>query len=263
LRSVVVGVGLYDRIRCTISNRTGVDVTCSDPSLADARNLAVRAAECLASCSGLTALSIDLEKGIPVGGGLGGGSSDAASTLRLCDHLWGLSRSDRELAEMGAGIGSDVPLFFSLPGAVITGRGENVDSISLNWSGWVLLVHARLVVSTADVYVAWRPTDGFATDSGRENAIATARRAKELSPLLSNDLEPAVFRVCPTMRGLADRIDRLGVGPMRICGAGSTLYQLFDEEEAARIAARTIECQDLGVTISVVAVPVGCSSIRK
>ena len=131
--------------------RSGIDLTCSDPSLSNSRNLAVRAAERLAGRDGLNAaLSIELEKTIPVGAGLGGGSSDAASTLRLCDHLWGLSHTDAELAEMGAGIGSDVPLFFSLPGAVITGRGEKVEAISLNWSGWVLLVHARLVVSTAD-----------------------------------------------------------------------------------------------------------------
>ena len=139
LESLVIGVDLRDSIRITPGRKPGVTLTCADQRLAGPDNLVCRAAEELAAFDGRqAALHVDLVKRIPLGAGMGGGSSDAAVTLHVCNRLWGLNHGHATLATVGARLGSDIPLFFSLPAAVITGRGEKVRPVKIRWSGWVL-----------------------------------------------------------------------------------------------------------------------------
>ncbi len=262
LRSLVIGVDLSDRVSCRDCDKPGIDLTCSDHSLVGPENLVFRAVQVFTQHVGRApAVRIELEKNIPIGAGMGGGSSDAAAMLRLCNELWCAGLDDAALANLGSDLGSDVPLFFSLPSAVITGRGERVEPVALRWSGWVLLVYCGVAVPTTDVYQAWRAADSADLPCGTDGAISEATSAKTLTELLSNHLEPAVFRVAPTVAGVSDRLDRAGVGPMRVTGAGSTLYQLFDEKEAACRAARQVEDLRMSVTASVVAAPVGSASV--
>ncbi len=242
LRSLVIGVGLCDEVSCASQPAPGISIECSDPSLSDRSNLAVIAAELLGKMCGIdSGMLIRIEKRIPIGAGLGGGSSDAAATLRLCNKLWRTGRSDAELAAIGACVGSDVPLFFSMPSAVIEGRGERTRSVSMNWSGWALLIFPRFSVATADVYRAWRREDAGSSEADPQ-ALCRATNAEQLTPLLSNQLEPAVFRVCPALAGLRGAIeDGADLRPLRVSGSGSTLYRLFDDQESARDAARRIQ----------------------
>ena len=184
-------------------------------------------------------------------------------TPELIDYIVGkiVQEIDRgELAAIGAEVGSDVPFFFSLPSAVVTGRGENVDPVRLRWSGWVLLAFVSVRVSTRDVFRAWRRSDGGGTPREVEGAIIRGVTAGEISPMLSNDLEPAGFRVSPAVARAHEKLNCAGLGPMRVSGAGSTLYRLFDEKEAACRAASEIEALEIGVTTSVVAAPAGPGS---
>ena len=262
VRSLVIGVGLYDHIRCRTRHEPGIELICTNPDLRGNANLAHRAAAKLAEHLGHEpALRIELEKRIPVGGGMGGGSSDAASTLSLCNSLWGAGLDHAGLAAIGAELGSDVPLFFSLPSAVVTGRGEKVQPVALRWSGWVLLVFANDVVSTAEVYRTWRPSDAASLPGSADQAIINAATADEVSALRSNHLEPAVLRVSPTVARVYDELNRAGLGPISITGAGSTLYRLFDQEQAAYRVQRRVSDLCIGVTTSVVAAPVGPGSI--
>ncbi len=261
LRSLAIGVGLADRIRCQVRSAPGVTLRCSDPALAGDDNLAVTAARALQRHSGLSpGVAIDLTKQVPVGSGMGGGSSDAACTLRLCNHLLSAGLDRAALAAIGATLGSDVPLFFHLPAALITGRGEHVEPVELRWSGWVLLAFAGVAVSTAEVYRAWRRTDGRRMPTQQESAIAQATTAAALSSMLSNHLEPAVFRVAPAVAQAYEALRRLGHTAIRVSGAGSALYQLFDEKEAAEETAREVE--GIGMRTSVVAAPVRKSEIQ-
>lgn len=262
VRSLVIGVSLYDHIRCRVRREPGIELICSDPGLRGSANLAHRAATRLGQHLGLEpALRIELEKRIPVGGGMGGGSSDAASTLSLCNHLWGAGLDPAGLAAIGAELGSDVPLFFSLPSMVVTGRGEKVQPVALRWSGWVLLVFVDAAVSTAEVYRAWRPSDAARLPGRTDEAIILAATADEVSALRSNHLEPAVLRVSPTVTRIHDELNRAGLGPICITGTGSTLYRLFDQEQAAHRVQRLVSDLRIGVTTSVVAAPVGPGSI--
>lgn len=258
LRSLVIGIDLTDRVLCRTSPIPGISVHCDDPTLNHNDNLAVRAARTLAQrCNREPDLRIELHKRIPVGSGLGGGSSDAALTLRLCNSLWQTGLDQTELAAIGAELGSDVPLFFSLPSAVIEGRGERVSPVRLRWSGWVLLICPPIPVSTAEVYRAYRPGDSDGCPSGTDRDILHATSAAELSELLSNHLEPAVFRVCPTVYSLRGVLTFLDLPSVHVTGSGSALYCLFDDPQPALSAANKIQERWSQVTTVVAAAPVG------
>ncbi len=262
LRSLVIGVDLRDRVRCALQPKSEITMFCSDSDLDGARNLAVKAATKLARWAGCQAgLRIELEKIIPTSAGLGGGSSDAAATLRLCNELWATKLGSAELAALGARVGSDVPLFFALPGALMTGRGEEVKPVKLSWSGWVLLVFAGCAVSTREVYRSWRPADGAGLLTGDEASVLEAGSAEELAPLLRNHLEPAVFRVSPVVARAYEALKGLGFAMVRVSGAGSALYVLFDERQPAIEAGETIDKQGDGLKCMVVAAPARESSI--
>ena len=258
LRSLVIGLELHDTVRCARYERPGIELSCNDAALSGPDNLASLAAAGLARrLDRDPALRITLDKSIPVGGGMGGGSSDAATTLRLCNQLWEAGLDSRQLAEIGSELGSDVPLFFCLPSAVVSGRGEIVRRVTMRWSGWAMLVLVPEIVSTAAVYAEWDRSDSSALPNDRMDAILEASRAVEFAEWLSNDLTSAVFRVSPRVADTFDRINRKGFGPMIVSGAGSTLYKLFDEKEAACRSASAIEQLGLDVTTLVAAAPFG------
>lgn len=260
LRSLVIGVDCCDHIRCT--DATTIDVDCNDSALCGPMNLAARAAAVLAEHSGVAAgAKLSIRKRIPVGGGLGGGSGNAAAALRVCNELWECGLSATELARLGAGVGSDVPVFFSLPSAVMEGRGERVRRVRLRWSGWVLLVCPGLSLSTAEVYRAWRRGDADERCGVRIGELLDQTTAEGLMPMLSNQLETAAFRVCPALGELFDTLNALGVGPLRMSGSGSTLYRLFDDPSAARQVAQRIRDGVPRVRTHVAAAPVGLSPV--
>ncbi len=258
IRSLAIGVDLCDDVRVQESPARGLSVECNVESLVHAGNLAVRAARRLAGACGVDAAArIVLEKRIPVGAGLGGGSSDAAATLRLCNDLWETGLNDSQLATLGGEIGSDVPLFFSLPAAIMEGRGERTRTVGFSWSGWVLLVFPGYPLSTADVYRRWQRGDGGPMQPGLMDQLTQATSADQISGLLRNDLEPAIFRACPPLGELMHSLNQAGPGLMRVSGSGSTLFRLFDDEAAARFAARNIRDRHDQVRTHVAAAPVG------
>ncbi len=261
IRSLVIGVGLCDRVECTVSHPVGPTLDCTDPTLHGDDNLVCRAAVALARhCARDAEVRIRLDKHIPVGAGLGGGSSDAAATLRLCNELWNTGMDNSRLAAIGAGIGSDVPLFFHLPSAVVTGRGESVERVELNWKGWAVLVFPGVHVSTTDVYRAWSEVDCQRNSSPPAPLIGDIQRtttAECLHELLVNQLEPAVFRVCPRVAEARDELASMGKSSFRVTGSGSALYRLFDEPDAARDAAVQIERRFPRMRTAVVAAPAG------
>ncbi|HEY3242667.1 MAG TPA: 4-(cytidine 5'-diphospho)-2-C-methyl-D-erythritol kinase [Phycisphaerae bacterium] len=249
IRSLVIGVDFADQITVTSAAPDVRALTSDDPSLpVDERNLIQQAATLLARQAGVRAgWRIALAKRIPIGGGLGGGSSDAATTLRLLNDLWACGCSSAELAALGAQLGSDVPLFFALPAAVIEGRGERVRPVKLAWSGWITLILGGWPVATRDVYQAWCAGAGAAPDPhAAEAAIVHAQAADQISPWLVNDLESAVMRVCPPMSSLQRSASALTSSSVRVSGAGSTLFALFDTQEQAQALADTVRAR-LGV----------------
>jgi 4-diphosphocytidyl-2-C-methyl-D-erythritol kinase len=173
---------------------------------------------------------IELEKRIPTGAGLGGGSSDAAATLRGMNELWGLGLSVHELLPLAASVGSDVPFFLFDSNAIVTGRGEHVTPVH-GWHGSLVLIVPPFGIATASVYgqYARHPTH-HATGRPWENPN---RAAKVLQDELFNDLQPAAFEVEPRLAELHRRIDGLEGHRVLMSGSGSTLYAIFSGPGAA------------------------------
>lgn len=256
LQSLVIGVDLCDRLDCALTEH-GPTLHCSDPALCTDDNLVLRSIRELARQHHITpTIQMELTKRIPIGAGLGGGSSDAAATLQICNQLWDLRLSKDELASVGTEIGSDVPLFFSLPSAVIRGRGEHVQSISMAWKGWVALVQTGETVSTAEVYRQWKKEDSVEVSPEVIEEIQRAQSAGEIMKLSFNDLEQAVFKLYPNVAAIFTRLNSLSSGTFRLTGAGSVFYQLFDDQNTAHDTVATIKEELPDVTCTVVAAPV-------
>jgi len=246
IRSVALGVDYWDELRFERADHDRVCLGCDRRDLpGDDRNLIVQAANRLKAAVGAPELGvhITMSKRIPIASGLGGGSGNAAVTLMALNRLWGTGLSPARLASIGSEIGSDVALFFALPSARITGRGERVAPVEMRWSGWVVLAFAGCPVSTREVYAAWaavKPEASGGGDGGRglvddTGDVVAARSAEELSQLCRNALEPAVFEVAPAVRTLVNAARSCGAAYPRVTGAGQTVYTLFDDADEAEV----------------------------
>jgi 4-diphosphocytidyl-2-C-methyl-D-erythritol kinase len=195
-------------------------------------NLILRAAAALAKRMGTRrGARIHLSKKIPIGGGLGGGSSNAASTLLGLSALWNLQLLDADLEALAASLGSDVP--FSLLGgrARGTGRGEILEPLPDGPEEWLVLVFPQFSLSTAMVYGA------LAAPALTDTAAGTNLRGSDSGGGPDrNDLEPAAESLRGELRRFRAALSDFGATSARLSGSGSTVFGLFGDEESARRA---------------------------
>jgi 4-diphosphocytidyl-2-C-methyl-D-erythritol kinase len=240
IHSLIAKVGLSDTLRFSDAPAGSVVLTCNHPAVPlDDRNLVRRAVAILRRETGCQAgCRIDIDKRIPVAGGMGGGSSNAASAMLALRRIWGLDLSVSRLRELGAEIGADVPFFFGPATSIVSGTGTACADTRLKWQGWLVLASCRLSVSTPEVYR--RCTPNARPDSAeRVQRLLHAADAHDLALAMHNDLEEAVFEVCPPVRALRDRLLSAGAVAARVSGAGSTVVEPFDERsEAESFAAQ-------------------------
>jgi 4-diphosphocytidyl-2-C-methyl-D-erythritol kinase len=216
--------GLHDVL--SISPAEHFEFTCSDASLPlDGGNLVVRAAMAFAEATGDThGVRLHLQKHIPSGAGLGGGSSDAAATLLALQEIHGKPLADEQVREIAASLGSDVPFFLQSSPALCTGRGEKVEPItdSCETRLRVLLLKPRFPVATVDAYrhvldASIPPVPGLPTQPQEIDGL-----------LLFNDLERPVFA---KHRFLAELklwlLHRPEVRAAMMSGSGSTLFSIL------------------------------------
>jgi 4-diphosphocytidyl-2C-methyl-D-erythritol kinase len=227
-------VGLCDEIVVEKAARTSL--TCDDPSLpAGADNLVIKAAAAL----GVTA-KIELVKRIPAGGGLAGGSADAAATLTGLNQLYDLKRTPRLLLQRARGLGSDVPFFLHGPSSICMGVGEIVRPTPAPAARWALLILPPFSMPTPAVYQRFDQMKlGRRESLDRQPDWAAWARleARELLPLLVNDLEPPAFDLNPPLAKLRGDWQKRLNRPVRMSGSGSTLFTLFDNQADAQAAA--------------------------
>ncbi len=171
----------------------------------DASNIAVRAARLLARHAGVERrVAIEIDKGIPVMGGMAGGSADGAAALLACDTLWGLNTPREELVELAAELGSDVPFALGGGTAIGSGRGEVVTPLMTRGEYWWVVLESETGLSTPEVYREFdRGHDGDTTPPEIPDALMAALRGHDVADLgaaLSNDLQPAALRMRPELR---------------------------------------------------------------
>jgi len=230
-------------------------------------NLVVQAARLLKErCGAREGAEIHLHKVIPVGAGLGGGSSDAAATLVGLSRLWDLGLSDHDLLRLGAEIGSDVPFFVAaqLAGghltAVCRGRGEQVEPVEAAGERWYVLVLPGEGLSTAEVYASL----GAASDL--TNAPADAKKIKEalrrgdidgLRRWCHNDLQEAALTLSPGCLRACEAMRSAGLPQAMVSGSGSALYCICRGEEEAEDYAAGLRKQQERLGLEVVVVSSG------
>ena len=237
-------VGLNDELTLTMQPAATSRITlrCDQASLAvDQTNLVYRAAALvLARVDQAMDLSISLTKRIPMGAGLGGGSSDAAATILGLSRLLGLGWSIAQMAEVGQQLGSDVPFFFVAPAAFVTGRGEHVRPVQIAGERWIVLVNPGFPVATK-----WAYQQLAATRSGVRPLSAAVQALdhrgeldwSDIVPLVENDFEAPVFAQHPVLAQIKSELLNLGAEVALLSGSGATMFGVFRDQSAAQEAA--------------------------
>ncbi len=247
LESWVVRIDLCDVLDFAASDDWSLAVNSRDPAVTnDEQNLVSRAAAALARHAERPRTAhISLTKFIPAGAGLGGGSSDAAATLRGLNQLWGLNWPDERLAEIAAELGSDVPFFLGPPSAVMRGRGERIEPAPFDFQGWIGLIIPFFNLGTADVYRRFDMAHQVVHADLCEILALHQRSTRQWAPLLFNDLEPAAFGLKPQLAQLRADVQSRGRVPVRMTGSGSCLFSVFDTEREAQAWSVVVkECFD-------------------
>ena len=183
-------------------------------------------------------LSITLEKNIPVGAGLGGGSADAAALLRAVNALSSMPLGKDALYHLAASLGADVPVCLAGGCQRIAGIGETMTPIDLNFAGAILLVNPRITLSTKEVFTRFtNPISGFAGSVSNLDAADMVR--------LGNDLTATAIKLAPAINNCLNRLARSkGAIATAMSGSGASCFALFDHIDNAEIAA--IEFKNAG-----------------
>lgn len=202
-------------------------------------NLVYKAAALLRQAAGVQqGAHIVVEKRIPTGAGLGGGSSDAATTLLALQQLWQLAPNNTLLHTLATTLGSDVPFFLAdSTAAIATGRGELLTPIESTLPYWITVVHPSIHISTPVAYqklgrptVQQTPTTDFA-------ALLRTPTPSALRSGLYNDFETVVFAEYPAIRTISQTMLHTGAISALLSGSGSSVFGIFATERQARDAA--------------------------
>jgi 4-diphosphocytidyl-2-C-methyl-D-erythritol kinase len=172
----------------------------------------------------LPAVRIYLHKIIPMGAGLGGGSSDATSTLKLLNQLFKLGLTNDALKEKALMLGSDCPLFVEECPQYAEGRGELLRAIDLNLKGkHLLLVYPRIHISTAEAFANVLPREQASCEVWIEKDLSTWKKK------MVNDFEHSVFPNHPELKNIKEKLYSIGADYAAMSGSGSTLFGVFSE----------------------------------
>lgn len=251
IRSLVQTIGLCDVISFELADV--ISLECSESSLQSSDNLVVQAAELLRKVSGCQkGVKIKLEKRIPWGAGLGGGSSDGAATLLALNKLWKLKLKTSDLVELAARLGSDVPFFMYGGAALIQGRGEKVTPLSVSTPRWlVLLIPPLPKISNKTQQLYSRLDDRHFTDGQLvDRAVKIWSKDKQIaSNLFFNVFDKVAFDAFPGLKAYWERFTEAGAQNIHLAGSGPALFAAVDNEKAARQICRRLRRQKLEVYI--------------
>ena len=227
LQTVFQLLDFGDALALEVTEEPAIERVAGPAEILPAQDLCVRAAQLLQRHGAVQqGVRIRLRKRIPLGGGLGGGSSDAATVLRVLNGLWRVGLSLDDLAGLGLQLGSDVPVFIRGHSAWAEGRGELLTPLPLP-ERWYLLIHPGVTVATASIFQAPELT--------RNSPVITIRAVSEAQT--RNDCEPVVRARFPAVAAALDWLS--AYAPARLSGTGSCVFASFERAAVAeRVAAR-------------------------
>ncbi|MBI4277166.1 MAG: 4-(cytidine 5'-diphospho)-2-C-methyl-D-erythritol kinase [Armatimonadetes bacterium] len=249
IETVLHTVALHDTVVLRETGQ-GISVNCSDPSLPqDQRNLVYRTAQLLKETFKVErSVEIDLTKRIPAAAGMGGGSSDAAVTLLGLAQMWKLRLDRRQLLDLAARVGSDVPFFLFGGAALARGRGEKLQPLNPMPATWMVLARPPLEVSTPWAY---RNLDVSSLRRRPETAKMVGALVREdvaaVGQLVCNVFEDLIVTAHSIVGELRDRMRSLGAFGAGMTGTGPTVFGFVPNEAAARWIAAELSAVDRGV----------------
>ncbi len=225
LQTVFQFLDFGDRLRFQLRNDGRVQRLNTLPGVAPEQDLVVRAARLLQeSCEQARGVDIEVDKRLPLGGGLGGGSSDAATTLVALNQLWGCGLDQAALAQLGLSLGADVPVFIQGQAAWAEGVGEQLTPVDLP-EPWFVVLCPPITVSTAEV---------FSAPQLRRDCPPITIRDFLAGGVVHNVCEPLVRARYPEVDAALRDLDTFA--PARMTGTGACVFAAFADESAAHQA---------------------------
>jgi 4-diphosphocytidyl-2-C-methyl-D-erythritol kinase len=249
IETVFHTIGLKDRIHIE-EKESGIEVVCLTPGFPQGReNLAFLAAnQTLETCASKIGVRVEIEKKIPAGAGLGGASSNAASTMVGINELFSLGLSESELFSVARGIGSDVPFFLKGGAALATGRGDELEHLSTALKLDLVIVFPGFPVLTKWAYGA--VNSRLTPESFDIKIVAGALVRGDLSSLcrtLYNSFEDVVFKRHPGLHEIKKKMIEMGALGSLLSGSGSSVFCITKDESSAHEIAAEFKKQNLEV----------------
>jgi 4-diphosphocytidyl-2-C-methyl-D-erythritol kinase len=238
LRTIIQKISLHDLLHFSLKKERGISIVVNPPNLPiGKRNLVYQAVQFMLEKSDYKGgVHVKIEKRIPLGSGLGGGSSNAATALKAMNQLLKIDLSERELMKIGLKIGADIPFFFLEGAALASGIGERLKKINLPIL-WYVLIYPNFEVSTRWAY---------------QNFVLTRRRfhfnlhklfkyTNEIDHLLYNDLETVVSKEYSQIGVMKKMLYSAGTSGVSMTGSGPTVFGVFSEEGGASEAYKKVK----------------------
>lgn len=242
--SLMHAIDLYDTL--IFEPSAGIEIQTELPIKRE-NNLIYKAIIALQQYTGIKkGIKVTLQKQIPIGAGLGGGSSDAATTLKALNELWGLNLGVNTLQKIGVSIGSDVPFFFNLPLCIVEGRGDIIKPLKIEKSYTLVIVKPEFSISTKWAYEFLNLETELTTEYKKIN-----NNIWQLYLLLCegaysnfhswNDLEKSVSGKYPEIEKIKKKLLEAGALMSLLSGSGSTVFGVFNNEVDANETLKIFE----------------------
>jgi 4-diphosphocytidyl-2-C-methyl-D-erythritol kinase len=239
IHSIFQTINLFDELTFELVDQAGIEVVCATLSTGP-DNLVYKAAEAMQKFGGpKKGIRISLTKGIPIGAGLGGGSSDAAAVILTLNSLWKLDLSVDQTLVVAESVGSDVPFFLSGGPAVVSGQGERIRFIDWRENLHYVLVYPDFEVSSGWAYQNLRIGLTVSTEYSRFlNSVEKSGKCcpDSLLACLENDFLPLLENRFPVVKSVLHELDQAGAETCSLSGSGSTLYGVFRDLSQAESA---------------------------
>jgi 4-diphosphocytidyl-2-C-methyl-D-erythritol kinase len=241
IQTVFQTIDLGDELKFQDSPQ--IELRCENlPGVRQEENLVWKAASMLASASGTgKGAFITLNKQIPAGAGLGGGSGDAAATLLGLRRFWNLSVSDSDLCGMAARLGSDVPFFLNGGTALGEGRGERIRPLPDFPSEHLVIIFPGIHVSTAEAYRSLNLGLTSSLEDHRiQRFIGQEQAGDSILTGIFNDFEVTILAAYPPIREAKAFLEERGATATLLSGSGSSVFGFFSDEESAFAVSRKV-----------------------
>ena len=240
---------IADTLNVSITEEPGISINCSNPGVPCSNsNLIWKAAEAFACAANINPCwHFDLEKKIPVAGGMGGGSSNAASTFMALNEIYNYPLSKESMQELSLGIGADLPFFFEKKPSLVNGIGEIIKPVPVNIDLYILFVPLKFPIPAVWAYKN-RPKAFSQTAIDAERYLILLNQGHY--PKGYNDLESAVKQKFPIINEVCKELLSLGAYTANVSGSGPTCFALFKTRKARDHAQKNLQVPSLPATYS-------------